>query len=422
MRKILCLVVVFALLVPMLAFADGEKTKILFWDSGAGEFYEPAAKKMIEDYNATNTLNVEVEAQFIGGNYYEVLQTAVAGGEGPDVSCGWSVTALQYAAAGLGLPLDDTIEQWKAEGNEMWTDILEEYYDFYTYDGHYYAIPYRIDPRVFIYRKDMFEQAGITEMPVTFDDFLDVCRKLKATFPDKIPLIIAGASYMATHAAIGFGANNGTGFVSPDLEPNLQSKEFQEVMEFFRVMREEELISPGSAAYTDADIQKMYASGEGAILYLGIPNFLRGSEVYDKSGVMPPLQGPSGPRQQTYAWINGAFCFNTTEYPEAAIDFLVYWTKNNKPLFTEGRMNSLPARISLMNDPDIASEWTFKETVDSVAYGCVTNAYPAPRLYPEFAQIEGEGIAGNAIRDVMSGGTDLMGIAAKYDAIIADCF
>lgn len=422
MKKVLCLLMILVMFLPMTASAGGEKTKIVFWDSGAGEFYEPATQKIVDAYNATNTMNVEVEVQFIGNSYYEVLQTAVAAGEGPDVTCGWSPTALQYAAAGLALPLDDTIEQWKAEGHEMWTDIPEEYYDFYVYEDHYYAIPYMIGPKVITYRKDMFEEAGIAELPVTFDDFLDACRKLKATFPDKIPFLIAGANFMGTHAAIGFGVYNGTGFVTPDLEPNLTSKEFQEVLEFFRVLREEELISPGSAAYGASDVERLFASGEGAMVFQSIPSFVRGSDVFDKSGVMPPLQGPSGSKQQTYAWINGAFCFNTTEHPEEAVDFLIYWTQNIKPVYSEGNVVAMPARISLQNDPDIARDWVFQETAAAMAYGCVTNAYPAPNLYPEFAQIEGEDIAGSALTEVMAGGTDLVGIARKYDQRIADCF
>jgi ABC-type glycerol-3-phosphate transport system substrate-binding protein len=168
--------------------------------------------------------------------------TAVAAGEGPDASVGWSPSPLQYAAAGQALPVDSILDKWKAENNVMLTDIPQEYYDFYKYDGHYYGIPYRVDPRVITYRTDLFEQAGITQLPTTWDEFKEVCRKLKAAFPDKVPFLIAGASFMATHAVIGFGANNGTGFVNEKLEPNMTSPAFIEMLNFFKDLRAEGLI------------------------------------------------------------------------------------------------------------------------------------------------------------------------------------
>ena len=403
--------------------ASGEKIQLTFMQttSGSAEYYEPTAEKVAAMYTEVNP-NVEVTVQHVGDNYYEVLMTAVAANEAPDASVGWSPTPLQYAAAGEALPLDSIIEKWEAEGNEMLTDIPQDYYDFYKYEDHYYGIPYRVDPRVITYRTDMFEEAGITELPKTWDDFEEVCAKLLETFPDKIPFIIAGAEFMPTHAVIGFGANNGTGFVNENLEPNMTSPEFIEILAFFRDLYANGYISAGSASYASADAEKLFTSGEGAMVYLGAPAFVQNSDVEEFCAIMPPLQGPSGDKQQTYAWITGAFALSQTEHPQETLDFLEWWSQNTKILFTEGRNNSMPCRTSHQNDPEIANNWVRSETIAAMQYGCVTNAYPAPSLYPEFSQIEGEGIAGNALRDVMAGETDIEAIAEKYNAQVAAVF
>ena len=41
------------------------------------------------------------------------------------------------------------------------------------------TIPYQPNVFAFFYNKDLFEQAGITEEPKTWDEFKDVCQKLK---------------------------------------------------------------------------------------------------------------------------------------------------------------------------------------------------------------------------------------------------
>ena len=70
------------------------------------------------------------------------------------------------------------------------TDIWNEYIipagvpesvaEAFTFDGKIYAAPYCALYTTVIYNMDCFEQAGITETPETFDEFLDACDKLVA--------------------------------------------------------------------------------------------------------------------------------------------------------------------------------------------------------------------------------------------------
>lgn len=48
-----------------------------------------------------------------------------------------------------------------------------------TYDGKVYGVPVTVQPGGIWYSKDLFEQAGITEVPTTWSEFLDACQKLK---------------------------------------------------------------------------------------------------------------------------------------------------------------------------------------------------------------------------------------------------
>ena len=49
----------------------------------------------------------------------------------------------------------------------------------YYSDGQLYEIPYQMKANGYLYNKDMFDKAGITKAPVTWEEFLDACQKLK---------------------------------------------------------------------------------------------------------------------------------------------------------------------------------------------------------------------------------------------------
>ena len=55
---------------------------------------------------------------------------------------------------------------------------MDKELEFIPKDGTY-ALPYVANAAGILYNKDLFEQAGITEEPKTWDEFKDVCQKLK---------------------------------------------------------------------------------------------------------------------------------------------------------------------------------------------------------------------------------------------------
>ena len=46
-----------------------------------------------------------------------------------------------------------------------------------------YGIPWYMDTRVMFYRKDVFEKAGYKNPPKTWDELLDLSKKIKAMHP-----------------------------------------------------------------------------------------------------------------------------------------------------------------------------------------------------------------------------------------------
>ena len=82
---------------------------------------------------------------------------------------------MQYVRSGNALDITkylDEDSEWKDSFNQVMLDSCNK-------DGAYYAIPWDYSSKEVVYNKNVFEQAGITELPTTWDEFLDVCQKIK---------------------------------------------------------------------------------------------------------------------------------------------------------------------------------------------------------------------------------------------------
>lgn len=91
-----------------------------------------------------------------------------------------------WADAGYLLPIGDYLDRlpnYRKLFNEAeWKDVQ----DFAAIHGKLYLLPSKIDvkdPMAWIYRRDAFERAGITEFPKTMDAFYEAMQKLKAANP-----------------------------------------------------------------------------------------------------------------------------------------------------------------------------------------------------------------------------------------------
>lgn len=116
--------------------------------------------------------NFEVEFDILSSGYGDKLKIACASGDMPDIFFNVGTIAFD---TGTALPLDDLIEKYN------WRDNLKGGGSLMPYsDGHVYTMQDGRDsyylPQVW-YNKDIFEAAGC-EVPTTYDEFVEVCKKL----------------------------------------------------------------------------------------------------------------------------------------------------------------------------------------------------------------------------------------------------
>jgi multiple sugar transport system substrate-binding protein len=394
--------------------ANAQKTSIElnFWDMAWGppETYPMVVKDIVNKYEQENQ-NVKVNVQTIAwDNNYQIFLTAVASGTAPDVATTSSALPIQFHSMGALEPLNSILEEWKQEGK--YEDITQADYDTFTFDGEVSALPWNLDVRGFYYRKDVFDQLGITEMPEDWDDFLAILREIKNK-TDFIPFVTAGSGSWSKHVMYQFLIMNNIGLVTKDLEADLTSDSFINLLEFFNTLVREGLVPEGMAGHQNTDAKKLFLAGKAAVYLDNISyDILDYPEISDNTGILPVFKGPDGIKASP-GWTNPILVFKQSDNIEQAKAFTKWYCENNINLFTESKFGKFPVKKSFLEHEYFTSNWLLKEVTEKVLPNTLPGIYPATSYYHAFSQINGENYAGMALQEVLvsEGNADVVKIA-----------
>ncbi len=172
-----------------------------------------AIKEAIDEFMTLNP-GVKVTVNWNGRDIRRTLQPALEGGTAIDM---WDEDLERVTKnwAPFALPLDALTEKTfsSTDGKPYKEAVMGSLLNLakgYSADGQLYCIPYQ--PFMFnvMYNKAHFADAGITSVPTTWEEFLDVCSKLKAA--GHIPMTIDDA-YMDCLAGYHLARYKGTPFV-----------------------------------------------------------------------------------------------------------------------------------------------------------------------------------------------------------------
>ncbi|MEU3900746.1 extracellular solute-binding protein [Streptomyces sp. NPDC045251] len=177
-RRLLALVCVSASLLSgcglMSQDGEGERRAVTVWLM-KGSASDDFLKRFTEEFEREHPgLDLDVKIQEWTG-IGDKVQTALKadGTDGPDVIEVGNTQVPQYAEGGRLQDL--TLESMRDWGLEDWLPGLAEPGQWMSQQ---YGIPWYAANRVVIYRKDLFEQAGITETPRTREEWLTATEKL----------------------------------------------------------------------------------------------------------------------------------------------------------------------------------------------------------------------------------------------------
>ena len=321
-------------------------------------FNDPETTEMraaLDQFEAENPgISVELQTIAWGESRAQFLRESAVG-EGPDVVHIAFVWPRDMGAAGALLPLNDLLDSQPIQGG--FDDFIATELSLGP-DGNIYGVPWTTDTWAMVYRTDLLADAGITDIPRTWDELRDASRAVSEQ-TGKIGFGFPGGS--ASTNTIWFLANyywwsNGKALVveaDGGFETGITADEIAEAMayydSFFKEGHNAESML-GVNSWFDPAILEGMTNGEQAIAIMPPQQFKQVLASFEERnpGLEPPFVsattpgGPEGPK--THLGGRMLAVNANTEHPDAAWKLVEFLTRQQ--VLVEYYGNQFPAQTT----------------------------------------------------------------------------
>ncbi|AXE76363.1 extracellular solute-binding protein [Streptomyces atratus] len=297
----------------------GDKTansSTRYWQDVAKRFTaaNPKIKVDVQVIN-WNDIDAQVKTMIQSGNVPDVLQT---GGYADKVA-----DDLLYKAE------DVLSEQTRA-------NLIDSFAKAGEVDGVQYGIPFVSSARAFFYNKALFEKAGITEAPKTWDDVKAAAEKIKAKVPGVTPYALPLGPEEAQGEGLIWELGNGGGYTDAKGGYTLDTKANVDTFAWLKT----NLVGPGLTYANPATTDRKtafadFAAGKTAMLN-GHPSLIQMAKDGKVDYGVAPIPGKSGALTSTLGVADWTMAFKDNGHKDQIKKFLDFaYSKENTLKFDE---------------------------------------------------------------------------------------
>jgi multiple sugar transport system substrate-binding protein len=310
-------------------------------------------KQMVEAWNAENP-DEKVKAQEIpaGKSSEEVIGAAITAGNAPCLVFNTAPVAVPQFEKQGGLVDLSSFDDGAAYIEERSGDTAEQYQ---SADGKYFQMPWKSNPVMIFYNKDMFTAAGLdAENPqlATYDEFLATARALveSGAAPNAIypaPTSQFFQSWFDFYPL--YAAETGGSQLIEDGEATFNDEDGAKVAEFWKTLYAEGLA--GKEQYQGDS----FADGQAAMSIVG-PWAVSVYKDAVNWGAVPVPTSDGTPAEETYTFSDAknVGMFTACENQATAWDVLKFATSEDQ----DGQLLELTGQMPLRQDlPTVYSEY-----------------------------------------------------------------
>ena len=235
----------------------------------------------------------------------------------------------------------------------------------YTFEGRLYGLPLYVDTKYFFYNKKIFNKLGLT-VPKTWDEFIAVCKKLKAD--GVIPIAFGnrdkwGACHYITimnQKIVGEKklqeayATSGGDFSDPG---------FVDALKRLKYLNDEGYFSPQPNAIGEEEVRPLFYSGKAAMIYDWLKFTTKNAAAFSLDyGFFKFPDIPKGKGNQNFiiGAPSGLAISKDSKYPKEAAQFLKFLiTKENGAYWVSkiGNTSSVLGAVTEKNAyPDLLTD------------------------------------------------------------------
>jgi N,N'-diacetylchitobiose transport system substrate-binding protein len=393
---------------------DGKGKTITVWlQSDAQNGWPDVVKQANERFKQATGANVKIEWQQ-WSNYTTKLDSTFAGSTAiPDAVELGNTQTSSYIAAGAFADL--TGSKGDFENSGTWLQGLAE--SGTSPDGKLMAVPYYAGSRVVIYRKDLWDKAGVTTAPKTLDELYADLDKVKAANsgdPNFSAFYMAGKNWYGAMSFV-YGAGGKIATQSGGhWTGGLESAEAQQGLKNWQKLT---TYSVGGATKDESDQDAVMAQGHVAAI-LG-----NGWEV--GAVTAPDTGNPKlADALSTFA-MPGASAGGYTPSFLGGSDLAVPEKAANKGLgaewikiFTDTKSQTMLAKFAIPNTTSLLNVYEQQSQANQSTGEAAKNTWFVPNT-PNWANVEAGNVLQNALESIATGKSSTADAAKSADQQIA---
>ncbi|MFT3796963.1 ABC transporter substrate-binding protein [Microbacterium sp.] len=288
-----------------------EPLELTFWH-GYTEADGDVLEQIVSDFNDSQdgiVIKTEVNPWAV---IDDTLLPALSAGNGPDIVAMPAERLPVYADKGAFVSLDD----FYADPANNASAVNDGAVEMITVNDTKYGVPTGFVPLAVYYNKALFEAAGITDAPATWDDWVEVAKQLTVDengdgTPEQYGVVLPDHATVANGLWPALFYGNGGGIVDGGDTAVIDSPENAATLEFWRDAIVGDKISPTGVDGIGAD--ELFSSGKAAMT-VGGPWMVFIAADNDIDYGIAPI--PAGPVEQASSAIGVSMAI--TEQEDAA--------------------------------------------------------------------------------------------------------
>lgn len=314
------------------ATSDKAKTYYVLTGSAEGNAVYAVFDTIVKDYQAevNPDFNVEYEVITSTSDLWQKLQMYYTANTLPDIFAISNGTLSEEMIKNNKLV---NITDALTEAGHL-DDVVPSLVDYFTSeDGQMYMFPSTFSSEFFVYRKPVFEKYGL-EVPTTWEEFLDVCQKLKDN--GEYAYVMRGADYVQFLRFASFptwttyGRDYVKGLAAGDYTYSDGDLSLY-AAELLQKLGTSGYFVPGFENMTLSDVVDTFMSGTGAMMYANANYVSKLSDLYDAGEIgwfaVPTVEGKEGTGSTIPTHGGKAWAVNADSYANDPVlqDFLKYF-------------------------------------------------------------------------------------------------
>lgn len=293
----------------------------------AGGIFTEFYKSIIHEFEEETGITVTFFEVAHENTYERFLTEAMAGTGSIDVYQLDQPWISAFASMGF---IEEVTDEMIAEVYNF-DDFSESSLGTMSFEGVLYGLPFQFHTPVLFYRTDLFEAAGLTEPPATWDELREYARILNDPDNNVFGTVVSSKPVPepVTHL-LDRMAQNGAHYMDPETgEVIFDSPETREVLQYlYDIQNVDQTSPPGALGFDNHDVYALFLQG-GAAMVSQWPYFYAGSQDPEQSvivGNVGVATQPAGRYKSSALWAFGHGVSSASNNKEAAWEFVKWST------------------------------------------------------------------------------------------------